>query len=146
MEHISESLKDTPLVGVTYGTIVRAFTEWDRLWRENPDKFDSDIERILRGETIEEYGQYATLTLLEMIGRVTINDETVENIPNVVSELDVSWFELTDRHGMISQYTPREGTNHLTASIAEQQRADKIQARLKDGTYVTLKDRHGGGG
>lgn len=44
--------------------LVAAFTEWDRRWREDPDQFDSDVKRILRGETVEEYGDSATATLL----------------------------------------------------------------------------------
>lgn len=144
MKKVSESMNDLPMQGVTYGTLVRAFTEWDRLWREDPDAYDSDIGRILRGQTIEEYGQAAMLTLLEMIGRVVASDEVVANIPNELEgqSSPVVWYELTDRHGNVFQHIPKEVGGHCPASVADQQYADKIQARLADGTYITLKDRH----
>lgn len=58
-------------IAVSKNQLTAAFAEWDRLWREDPDAFDSDIERILRGQTITEYGETATATLLEMIDRVS---------------------------------------------------------------------------
>jgi hypothetical protein len=33
-----------------------AFTEWDRRYREEPEKFMSEVERLLRG-TAETYGE-----------------------------------------------------------------------------------------
>ena len=38
---------------------VKAFTEWDRRYREEPDEFETDFARILSGESTFEYGQGA---------------------------------------------------------------------------------------
>lgn len=84
------------------------------------------------------------LTLLEMVGRVVQNDEVVRAIPETTKGLKVARFELTDRHRMVTAYTPNE-KGHLTASIYEQQSADKIVAVLEDGSEIVLKDRHGTG-
>lgn len=35
----------------------KAFTEWDRRYREDPERFDSDMMRITRGQTMMEYGE-----------------------------------------------------------------------------------------
>ncbi len=45
----------------------KAFTEWDRRYREEPDEFDSDFKRVMRGQTIVEYGQAAAAYFREML-------------------------------------------------------------------------------
>jgi hypothetical protein len=49
--------------------LVRAFALWDRKFRSDPRGFKSDIERVLNGETPEEYGvacgQYFKALLIE---------------------------------------------------------------------------------
>ena len=45
----------------------KAFTEWDRRYREEPARFDSDFKRIMRGQTIVEYGQSAAAYFEEML-------------------------------------------------------------------------------
>ena len=35
---------------------VKAFTEWDRRYREDPAAFESDFERIVKGVSTHEYG------------------------------------------------------------------------------------------
>lgn len=42
---------------VSTDVMMRAFARWDTLFRKDPNGFKSDIERILRGETPEEYGK-----------------------------------------------------------------------------------------
>lgn len=78
------NLNDIPLEGITYGMLRRAFSEWDRLYREDPEAFQNDLKRILEGQTIEDYGIDATLTLLEMIGRVATDEEQqkIQNWPS----------------------------------------------------------------
>ena len=44
-----------------------AFTEWDRRYREDPDRFDSDFKRILRGQTPEDYGSACVPYLHEIL-------------------------------------------------------------------------------
>jgi len=39
----------------TRSEIAAAFTEWDRRYREEPERFQSDAQRLLRG-TPESYG------------------------------------------------------------------------------------------
>ena len=51
-------------IETTETELVAVFTEWDRRYREDPRAFQSDVERFLTGQTIEEYGQAATQTLL----------------------------------------------------------------------------------
>lgn len=64
-------------IAVSKEQLAAAFAEWDRLWREDPDAFDNDIERILRGQTITEYGDVAATTLIEMINRVVPQDRNL---------------------------------------------------------------------
>lgn len=64
-------------IAVNKEQLAAAFAEWDRLWREDPDAFDNDIERILRGQTITEYGDVAATTLIEMINRVVPQDRNL---------------------------------------------------------------------
>lgn len=40
-------------------TFEKAFAEWDRRYRENPEKFRSDFARITKGVTTAEYGESA---------------------------------------------------------------------------------------
>lgn len=64
-DRITERL-DVPL-----DTLRAAFSEWDRRWREEPQRFTTDVQRILSGQTCDEYGDSATLTLLAMIEAVS---------------------------------------------------------------------------
>lgn len=41
-------------------TYAKAFAEWDRRYREEPEKFTSDFERIAKGQTTSEYGEIAS--------------------------------------------------------------------------------------
>jgi hypothetical protein len=40
------------------------FAEWDRRWRECPTQFQSDVQRLLAGQSVETYGETAAATLL----------------------------------------------------------------------------------
>ena len=42
---------------VSTGQMMRAFTEWDRRFRLDPKAFQSDVERLLNGETADDYGR-----------------------------------------------------------------------------------------
>lgn len=43
-----------------------AFTEWERRWREEPERFQEDSERL--AGTSEEYGVGAARYLIEILG------------------------------------------------------------------------------
>lgn len=51
-------------------TIQIAFTEWDRRYREDPAGFETDMERMLRGQTPETYGEEVTPYFLELLASV----------------------------------------------------------------------------
>lgn len=42
---------------VSTDVMARAFALWDKRFRENPSGFQSDVARILSGETPEQYGK-----------------------------------------------------------------------------------------
>ncbi len=48
----------------------RAFAEWDRRFREDPAGFERDFERILRGETEDEYGAVCAVYFAELLEAV----------------------------------------------------------------------------
>jgi len=45
----------------------KAFTEWDRRYREEPSRFESDMERLSRGQTEEDYGNVAAIYFAELL-------------------------------------------------------------------------------
>lgn len=51
---------------VTEATLAAAFTEWDRRYREEPERFQSEAVRLLRG-TPETYGEAAAPYLLMIL-------------------------------------------------------------------------------
>lgn len=57
----------TEIVSVNVETITKAFTEWDRRYREDPKGFETDFERLLRGQTPDNYGEEVTPYFLELL-------------------------------------------------------------------------------
>jgi hypothetical protein len=55
------------LRGAVQGGFAKAFAEWDRRYREEPAKFDSDMQRIMRGQTTEEYGTTAAIYFMSIM-------------------------------------------------------------------------------
>lgn len=53
----------------TPAQIAAAFTEWDRRYREEPERFQSEAERLLK-ETPESYGAAAMPYFLEILEEV----------------------------------------------------------------------------
>lgn len=51
---------------VTEATLAAAFTEWDRRYREEPERFMSEAARLLKG-TAETYGEAAAPYLLAIL-------------------------------------------------------------------------------
>jgi hypothetical protein len=56
----------TPSITATEGQLARAFTEWDRRFREEPERFQSEATRLLKG-TPETYGQACAPYLIAII-------------------------------------------------------------------------------
>ena len=52
---------------LTEHDLARAFTEWDRRYREEPERFQSEAVRVLR-ETPETYGEACAPYLLNILG------------------------------------------------------------------------------
>lgn len=52
---------------VTTSTLAEAFTEWERRWREEPEKFQSETMRLLKGVTPETYGEACAPYLLSIL-------------------------------------------------------------------------------
>lgn len=46
--------------------LAQAFTEWDRRYREEPERFQNEVERLLRG-TPETYGEACAPYLLHIL-------------------------------------------------------------------------------
>lgn len=50
--------------------MIAVFALWDTRYRNNPKAFQSDVERFLAGQTVEEYGDAATRTFLGYLDEV----------------------------------------------------------------------------
>lgn len=53
--------------------LAQAFTEWDRRYREEPERFQNEVERLLRG-TPETYGEACAPYLLSILGNSAENE------------------------------------------------------------------------
>jgi hypothetical protein len=59
-------------VTATEEELATAFTEWDRRYREEPDRFESEAHRLLKS-TPETYGQACAPYLIALL----TNDERI---------------------------------------------------------------------
>ena len=57
---------------VTMSEVQRAFTEWDRRWREEPERFQSEAEHLAE-ETPETYGEACAPYFLKIVSEVKAN-------------------------------------------------------------------------
>lgn len=57
------------VIAVTEAELAAAFTEWDRRYREEPDRFMSEAHRLLK-ETPETYGQACAPYLIQILGEL----------------------------------------------------------------------------
>ena len=53
-------------VQTTQEELAAAFTEWDRRYREEPERFEAEAERMLRG-TPETYGEACAPYLIALL-------------------------------------------------------------------------------
>lgn len=56
-------------VVTTEGHLARALTEWERRYREEPERFQSEVQRLLR-ETPESYGAACAPYLVQLLREV----------------------------------------------------------------------------
>lgn len=56
-------------VEVTETHLAAVFTEWDRRYREEPERFEAEASRLLRG-TPETYGESCAPYFLELLAEV----------------------------------------------------------------------------
>lgn len=61
-----KSIKAQPLHQFSEAQLAAAFTEWDRRYREEPDRFTSEAHRLLK-ETPETYGAACAPYLLALL-------------------------------------------------------------------------------
>ncbi len=54
------------IIIVTKNELADAFTEWDRRYREEPERFQSEVEHLLR-ETPHTYGQACAPYLIPIL-------------------------------------------------------------------------------
>jgi hypothetical protein len=52
----------------TSGELIKTFTEWERRWRRNPDKFYSDQEKL--AESPRSYGESCTPYFLKILSGI----------------------------------------------------------------------------
>jgi hypothetical protein len=57
------------MILATQRELAAAFTEWERRYREEPDRFMSDCARFLR-ESPETYGDLCAPYLIQIIGEL----------------------------------------------------------------------------
>lgn len=57
-------------INATVKEVAAAFTEWDRRYREDPKGFETDMERLSRGQTVEDYGSEVTPYFIELLNAV----------------------------------------------------------------------------
>lgn len=53
----------------TQAELAAAFTEWDRRYREEPERFQSEAEHLLR-ETPRTYGEACAPYLMAIVGQI----------------------------------------------------------------------------
>lgn len=63
---MSKPTESTEPAGVTVDALAAVFTEWDRRYREDPEGYESDVARLLRGQEPEEYGDGAAAYFVEL--------------------------------------------------------------------------------
>lgn len=63
---IDRTKPDAPTVTASQAELAAAFTEWDRRYREEPERFWSEAEHLLR-ETPESYGEACAPYLIAIL-------------------------------------------------------------------------------
>jgi len=63
-------MTNNPEVTVSKKQMERAFAEWERRYREEPKRFETDVERVLAGGTPENYGEACAPYFMELLAEV----------------------------------------------------------------------------
>lgn len=71
-------LTDAALVTATPTELAAAFTEWERRYREEPDRFMSEASKLLK-ETPETYGEACAPYLIQILIDLRHNAKPVTN-------------------------------------------------------------------
>jgi hypothetical protein len=61
------------IISATQEQLAKAFTEWDRRYREEPERFQSESERLLK-ETPETYGEACAPYLIQILDELGEGD------------------------------------------------------------------------
>ncbi len=61
--------KDQAVVSVTMSTLIAAFTEWDRRFREEPQRFLNEVAHLLQ-HTPKTYGEAAGPYFAQIVSAV----------------------------------------------------------------------------
>jgi len=67
-------------VETTSELIQEAFTEWDRRYREDPDKFMNEAKRLLT-EDAETYGESAAPYFLKLLDEIRVDRDSESPAP-----------------------------------------------------------------
>lgn len=59
----------TPLVSVSQADCAKAFTEWERRYREQPERFQSEAAKLFK-ETPETYGDACAPYFLKIVAEI----------------------------------------------------------------------------
>lgn len=59
------------IIQVSQQQLAAAFTEWDRRYREEPERFESECRRLLHG-TPETYGDACAPYLISLLGELSL--------------------------------------------------------------------------
>lgn len=58
-----------PIITITEQQLAAAFTEWDRRYREEPERFMNEAQHLLK-ETAETYGQACAPYLIKILSEI----------------------------------------------------------------------------
>lgn len=65
--------KSAKLIVAHESDIAKAFTEWDRRYRANPEKFQSEAVRLLKGNP-KSYGEWCAPYFIKLLGATCLID------------------------------------------------------------------------
>lgn len=66
----TETLTRDDRISPSLGELIDAFAEWDRRYREEPERFMSEVEHLLR-TTPEGYGELAGRYFVKIVGEMS---------------------------------------------------------------------------
>ena len=67
--NLPPSLRESGRCAVSLSELKKVFTEWDRRYREEPERFMSEVTHLLK-ETPETYGEICASYFMEIINEI----------------------------------------------------------------------------